>query len=293
MAIITPPGYTPPPADLPQRGDRATFSNRVDDWVMWFSTVILTQLAAMIANAFNNATEAFNWATASAASAATSLARANDAAASAAAAATTANTSVWVSGATIAQYANVISPLDARTYRRKTATGSGTTDPALDGGVNYVLVSMGLYPELVVAHRLASGTNGGTSVSATWNTRPFNVTDVNSIGGASIASNVITLPAGTYKLRGRAPGNNPNGHQLRFRNTTDSTNAVVGGNSTMTGGINTQTDAAIEGQFTIASTKTFSLEHWVNAGATNTGLGAAVSSGAGEVYAQLKIVKVA
>lgn len=54
----TPPGYTPPPTDLPQRGDRATFSNRVDAWVTWFSTVILTQLAAIVANAYANAVEA-------------------------------------------------------------------------------------------------------------------------------------------------------------------------------------------------------------------------------------------
>lgn len=54
----TPPGYTPPPTDLPQRGDRATFSNRVDAWVTWFSTVILTQLAAIVANAYANALDA-------------------------------------------------------------------------------------------------------------------------------------------------------------------------------------------------------------------------------------------
>jgi hypothetical protein len=59
MAATPPPGYTPPPADLPQRGDRATFSNRVDAWVTWFSTVILTQLAAMIANAYANALDAY------------------------------------------------------------------------------------------------------------------------------------------------------------------------------------------------------------------------------------------
>lgn len=70
MSATPPPGYTPPPADLPQRGDRATFSNRVDAWVTWFSTVILTQLAAMIANAYANALDAFASATAAAADAA-------------------------------------------------------------------------------------------------------------------------------------------------------------------------------------------------------------------------------
>lgn len=58
MAATPPPGYTPPPADLPQRGDRATFSDRVDAWVTWFSTVILTQLAAIVANAYANALDA-------------------------------------------------------------------------------------------------------------------------------------------------------------------------------------------------------------------------------------------
>lgn len=64
MAATPPPGYTPPPADLPQRGDRATFSNRVDAWVTWFSTVILTQLAAIVANAYANALDAAASATA-------------------------------------------------------------------------------------------------------------------------------------------------------------------------------------------------------------------------------------
>lgn len=63
MAATPPPGYTPPPVDLPQRGDRATFSNRVDAWVTWFSTVILTQLAALVANAYANALDAFASAT--------------------------------------------------------------------------------------------------------------------------------------------------------------------------------------------------------------------------------------
>lgn len=72
MAATPPPGYTPPPADLPQRGDRATFSDRVDAWVTWFCTVILTQLAAIVANAYANAVEAFSSAGAAAGSASAS-----------------------------------------------------------------------------------------------------------------------------------------------------------------------------------------------------------------------------
>lgn len=125
MSATPPPGYTPPPADLPQRGDRATFSNRVDAWVTWFSTVILTQLAAMIANAYTNALSAFASATTAAADAAT-------AAASAISAMASANVVVWVSGTTYSQYSVVVSPITKIAYRKVSTSTGGTTDPSLD-----------------------------------------------------------------------------------------------------------------------------------------------------------------
>ena len=47
---------------------------------------------------------------------------------------------VWASGMTVAKWEAVISPLDGEVYRRKTATGSGTTDPA-DDLTNYIALS--------------------------------------------------------------------------------------------------------------------------------------------------------
>ena len=47
----------------------------------------------------------------------------------------------WVSGATVKQYAYVISPTDLEIYQRKTATGSGATDPYNDT-TNYRPVSI-------------------------------------------------------------------------------------------------------------------------------------------------------
>lgn len=123
MAIEPPPSYTAPPADLPIRGDRATFSNRVDAWVTWFSTVILVQLAAMIANAYNNALEAFNWAT-------QAIAAAAAAAASAAAATAITNAPMWVAG-TYGDGDAVWDPLDHVTYR-SIGAGVRNTNPSLD-----------------------------------------------------------------------------------------------------------------------------------------------------------------
>lgn len=100
MAATPPPGYTPPPADLPQRGDRATFSSRVDAWVTWFSTVILTQLAAIVANAYANAVEAFGFAMDAQTSATASASSATNAANAASAAAGIANAPAYTGTST-------------------------------------------------------------------------------------------------------------------------------------------------------------------------------------------------
>lgn len=71
----------------------------------------------------------------------TDAAVAATATAAAAAAMATANVTVWASGATVQQYAAVISPANARTYRRKTATGAGTVDPSADS-TNYEPLSV-------------------------------------------------------------------------------------------------------------------------------------------------------
>lgn len=293
----TPPGYTPPPTDLPQRGDRATFSNRVDAWVTWFSTVILTQLAAMIANAFANATDAFNSAVAAASSAAASLTSANNSAASATAATVTANAVPWVSGTTYQQNANVISQINFGTYRRKTAAGSGTTDPSNDP-TNYEKLSLGALPAMKVSQRLATGTSGGTIPGFTGPgsatvTRVFNTTDYNDIPGASLSGNTAILPAGTYEIEATAPYDNATRQMAYWYNVTDSSAALTGGSSNTQGSY--QRDGKVHGRFTITAQKTFELRQFL---LTNSGLGSGPSLGGAtslagfvETYAQLTIIK--
>jgi hypothetical protein len=64
------------------------------------------------------------------------------AAASELAAANTAGATIWVSGTTYAIGANRFSPINFRTYRRKTA-GAGTTDPSTDSTNWQLLTSLG------------------------------------------------------------------------------------------------------------------------------------------------------
>lgn len=294
----TPPGYTPPPADLPQRGDRATFSSRVDAWVTWFSTVILTQLAAMIANAYTNAVDAFNSATAAAASAAASLTSANNSAASAIAATVTANAVPWVSGTTYALNASVISQINFATYRRKTAAGSGTTDPSLDP-TNYVLLSLGALPAMKVSQRLSTGTTGGTIPgfvgpgSATV-TRIFNTTDYNDIPGASLSGNTVILPAGTYEIEASAPYDSAARQMLYLYNVTDSSATLSGGSSNSAE--NPQRNGEVSGRFVITAQKTFELRQYLLTG-SSLGSGPALGgptnlTGFSETYSQLNVTKV-
>lgn len=67
---------------------------------------------------------------------------ATNAAASELAAANTAGATIWVSGTTYAIGANRFSPINFRTYRRKTA-GAGTTDPSTDATNWQLLTGLG------------------------------------------------------------------------------------------------------------------------------------------------------
>jgi len=109
----------------PTRSDPANFSQRADDFMGALPTFV---------------TETNATAVAADADAASALQSKIDAAASAAGANASANVTKWVSGTTYQEGDVVWSPANTFSYRRKTAAGSGTTDPSADG-TNYTLVS--------------------------------------------------------------------------------------------------------------------------------------------------------
>lgn len=133
MAIITPPTIDPVPTPIPQRGDPDTFGDRYDAKIRWDQTA-QPQFQAVATNVYNNATEAYNQALASAASAADAQTAANSAT-------VTANITKWVSGTTYADGQVTWSPINGLPYRRMGA-GGGTTDPSLDGA-NWVIQLLG------------------------------------------------------------------------------------------------------------------------------------------------------
>lgn len=149
-------------------------------------------------------------------------------------------------------------------------------------------------PFLWVREEQANGTNGGSSLTGN-NVRILNTVKSNTITGASLAGNQITLPAGTYYVNASSPAYASDGsarqHKLRFYNVTDASVAIVGENEAYYNYNSSRSRGT--GTITIAGAKAFSLYDYISLAFATTGLGIAVSSGDVEVYSDVQITKLA
>lgn len=135
-----------------------------------------------------------------------------------------------------------------------------------------------------------NGTDAGSSVAG-FQTRDLNTVLTNTITGASLAANEITLPAGTYFIDASAPAFY-SGHQTSIYNVTDATALLIGESSFSNITNNSVVRSGVKGVITLAATKNISLRHYFSLPYATEGLGNAISSGDGEVYSEIKIWKV-
>lgn len=150
------------------------------------------------------------------------------------------------------------------------------------------------YALLHVRDEKATGTAGGTFTAGALRTRDLNTVKTNEIVGASLASNQITLPAGTYFIDAEAPAYIVGEHKALLRNVTDGTNTIIGSNEFVGTGAQASSFCRVMGRFTIAAAKVFEIQHYAqNTGAT-TGFGRQTSLAGAftEVYTDVKIWKV-
>ena len=177
----------------------------------------------------------------------------------------------------------------------KTRLGIGTTGQVLTVAAGVPSWATPTAPSIqtaTFADEKTSGTNGGTFTSGAWRTRDLNTSVNNTITGASLSSNQITLPAGTYLIHAFPVVNSVNRNQARFQNITDSTTTLTG-NSQYNDSTNPiQTNAIVQGGFTIASQKVFELQHQAQSTVASVGFGYPGSFGT-EVFAAITIIKVA
>jgi hypothetical protein len=146
---------------------------------------------------------------------------------------------------------------------------------------------------LHVRDEKSATTTGGTFTSGAFQTRTLNTSVTNEISGASLASNQITLPSGTYYIYATVPGYAVNNHKAKLRNITDSADTIIGTNARADTNYNGFTTSFVTGRFTIAATKTFEIQHRSSFTLATEGFGGASSFSVIEVYTDVQIWKVA
>ena len=144
---------------------------------------------------------------------------------------------------------------------------------------------------LHVQHRVTAGTAGGTpSGTGSWLTRTLNSEQRNAVPGASLASNQISLPPGTYEVDGNAVGYQVGKHQSRLRDTGGASTLLV--STTADAGTAVATETTLQGTLNLTATTTIELQTRVGTAATD-GFGSAANFGEDEVYANVFIRKLA
>jgi hypothetical protein len=169
------------------------------------------------------------------------------------------------------------------------AAAGGITQAQADArytGIGYMLVR----------DEKATNTFAGSSVTTampTGQTRVLNTTLANTIAGASLSANQITLPAGTYRLQAKAPSTS-NAHRAYLYNVTDSVVQILGtSENTLVGASDPiSSSSLVTGRFVIEATKVFELRHYTSEAIANIGLGTVMNnSGYVEVFSEVQIIK--
>ena len=142
-----------------------------------------------------------------------------------------------------------------------------------------------------VQEQQTSGTNGGSSSGGSQQ-RILNTQVVNSIVGASLSSNQITLPAGTYEVYTSAPAFDANTHKIVLYDTTAAANVLVGTSAFTSPSDGVSTLSVINGTFILGVSSVLELRHYIQTAAATFGLGVGTASGDVEVYADVFIVKI-
>lgn len=137
-----------------------------------------------------------------------------------------------------------------------------------------------------------SGTAGGTASSGTWTSRILNTKDSDSTNIATLTSNQLSLPAGTYLVDIVSSFfGGISGVQIRLQNITSSTTLSIGKSSFGGGAANA--DSSIKDKIVLASTSALSVQYYLTTSTGASDLGAPASTGTSEVYTIAEFTKVA
>lgn len=145
-----------------------------------------------------------------------------------------------------------------------------------------------------VTHEEANNVFGGGTTGGIFNIRPLNTLNKNTIVGASLATDQITLPAGDYVCRSWQMAYRGNRAKARLRDITNSVTVVNGASHFMlpVTGDGQAANVPCDGFFTLAGTVDLELQLFVLNDSATAGLGFRADSGEPEVYALIEIEEV-
>lgn len=159
--------------------------------------------------------------------------------------------------------------------------------PAVSGAL---LTNLPPPPYAKITNTQTSGTGGGSATNGAWRAAVLNTKDIDASSIVTLASNQITLAAGTYKISSIMPFNLCQKAQTRLQNITDTLTTLPGTTVYTSAGATAVTTSNIVGTFTIAGTKTFEVQYQVELTVATTGQGVPASFGT-EVYTQVELTK--
>lgn len=138
----------------------------------------------------------------------------------------------------------------------------------------------------------SSGIDGGTFTSGAFQTRTLN-TLVDPTGiVTSLSSNQFILPAGEYYIEGSAPGYRVTNHQIKLRNITNSTDAMIGTSEFVDQTASGASRSNLSDRIVLTTATTFELQHRCDTTVNTNGFGRSNNYSIGEIYSKLKITKV-
>lgn len=148
-------------------------------------------------------------------------------------------------------------------------------------------------PHAVLQDQKAGGTDGGSFNNGAYRDRVLNTEVYDLYNFVTLASNVFTLPAGTWVIEWSAPAWAVDFHQTRLWNDTDSAAAGQGTSEYAPHDApNIQSRSHGIAKVVIAAPKGFTIQHRCQSSSATFGFGLSVSFG-GEIYTTVSIWRVA
>lgn len=173
--------------------------------------------------------------------------------------------------------------------------GTATNNVQVITNGTYGGSSLQYYPYIKCSLVQSSGTSGGTATSGAWRNIPLSNKDVDTASIAVLASNQITIPAGTYVVDADCTFGTVDQAQTQLYNITDSSTIILGEmtyNAQSNGTANVR--SGLKGLFTIAASKTIAFQYQVQSTQAGSGLGrGSTGFGSNQTYAQITLTKVA